>query len=79
MDTQLPDMHGWEMLAKIKEIGVFQNLPKIMIADHHASPDDHAFALTVGKVDVYLVKPISMAQLRQNVWMTLKNVEDVNH
>ena len=79
MDTQLPDMHGWEMLAKIKEIGIFQNLPKIMIADHQASPDDHAFALTVGKVDVYLVKPISMAQLRQNVWLTLKNFEDVNH
>lgn len=79
MDTQLLDMHGWEMLAKIKEIGAFHNLPKIMIADHHASPDDHAFALTVGKVDVYLVKPISMAQLRQNVWLTLKNFQDVNH
>lgn len=78
MDTRLPDMHGWEMLAKIKEIGTFQNLPKIMIADHQAPSDDYAFALTVGKVDVYLVKPISMAQLRQNVWITLKNSEDAN-
>lgn len=78
MDTQLPDMHGWEMLAKIKEIGAFPGLSKLMIADHHASADDEAFALTVGKVDVYLVKPISMAQLRQNVWMTLKNYDDTN-
>ncbi len=76
MGMQLPDMHGWELLAKIKEIGTFWDLPKIMIADHLASPDDQAFALTVGKVDVYLVKPISMAQLRQNIWLTLKNQQD---
>ena len=76
MGMQLPDMHGWELLAKIKEIGTFWTLPKIMIAEHLATPDDQAFALTVGKVDVYLVKPISMAQLRQNIWLTLKNQQD---
>jgi CheY-like chemotaxis protein len=72
MDFQLPDMHGWEMLAKIKEIGSFQDLPVIVIADHSSSSDNQAFALTVVKVEVYLTKPLSMAQLRQNVWMTLK-------
>jgi CheY-like chemotaxis protein len=72
MDLQLADKHGWEMLAKIKEIGTFESLPKIMIADYHSTPEDQAFALTVGKVDVYLVKPVSMAQLRQNIWLTLK-------
>lgn len=73
MSAKLPDMHGWEMLAKIKEIGTFQDLPKIMIADYQSSPESPVFALTVGKVDVYLVKPVSMVQLRQHVWMTLKN------
>ncbi|MBZ0298221.1 MAG: response regulator [Anaerolineae bacterium] len=73
MDLKLPDKYGWEMLAKIKEIGTFEHMPKIMIADHQSTPDDQAFALTVGKVDVYLVKPISMAQLRQNVWLTLQS------
>lgn len=76
MDMKLPDMHGWELLAKIKEIGTYEELPKIMVADHHSTPDDQAFALTVGKVDVYLVKPVSMAQLRQNVWLTLKHRQD---
>jgi CheY-like chemotaxis protein len=76
MDMKLPDMHGWELLAKIKEIGTYEEMPKIMVADHRSTPDDQAFALTVGKVDVYLVKPISMAQLRQNVWLTLKHRQD---
>jgi CheY-like chemotaxis protein len=76
MDLHLPDMHGWEMLAKIREIGLFEDMPKLMIADHHSSADDQAFAFTVGRVDAYLVKPVSMAQLRQNVWLTLKNRQD---
>ena len=76
MSMQLPDMHGWELLAKIKEIGTSWAVPKIMVADHLSTPDDQAFALTVGKVDVYLVKPVSMAQLRQNIWLTLKNQQD---
>jgi CheY-like chemotaxis protein len=73
MDLLLPDMHGWEMLAKIKEIETLKYLPVIVIADHSSPADNQAFALTVVKVDVYLVKPISMAQLRQNIWVTLKN------
>jgi CheY-like chemotaxis protein len=76
MDMKLPDMHGWELLAKIREIGTYEAMPKIMVADHLSTPDDQAFALTVGKVDVYLVKPVSMAQLRQNVWLTLKHRQD---
>lgn len=76
MDLQLPDMHAWEMLAKIKEIGAYDSTPKILIAEHNATGDDQAFALTVGKVDTYLAKPMSMAQLRLNVWLTLKNRQD---
>lgn len=78
MDFRLPDMHGWEMLAKIKEIDSLSELPIIVIADYSASSDDQAFALTVVKVDVYLTRPISMAQLRQNVWLTLKNTTYVS-
>jgi CheY-like chemotaxis protein len=73
MDFQLPDMHGWELLAKIKEIDSLSTLPIVVIADHSSTSDEQAFALTVVKVDVYLIRPVSMAQLRQNVWLTLKN------
>ncbi|MGQ9887003.1 MAG: response regulator [Aggregatilineales bacterium] len=78
MDFHLPDMHGWELLAKIKEIDSLSALPIIVIADHSASSDDQAFALTVAKVEVYLIRPISMAQLRQNMWLTLKNTTYVS-
>ncbi len=73
MDVQLPDMHAWEVLAKLKEIGSFQDLLKIVLADHRSKSDDQAFALTVGRVDLYLARPISEAQLRRNIWLTLKN------
>ncbi|MBZ0295462.1 MAG: response regulator [Anaerolineae bacterium] len=76
MDLQLPDMHGWQMLAKLNEIDFLRQLPKIIIADHSAASDTQAFALTVVKADIYLMKPVSMAQLRQNIWMTLRGNQD---
>lgn len=71
MDLQLPDMHGWEMLGKVKEITSLRELPIIVIADH-AGSNQQSFALSVAKVDVYLTRPVSMAKLRQNIWMALK-------
>ena len=73
MDLVLPDMHGWELLAKIREITSLKDLPVILIANHGVSADNQAFALTVVRVAAYLTKPISMAQLRQNIWLTLNS------
>jgi CheY-like chemotaxis protein len=73
MDLQLPDMHGWAMLGKVKEIDSLRQLTTVVIADHSSSPNEQTFALTVARVNVYLVKPVSMAKLRQNVWMALKD------
>lgn len=72
MDIQMPDMHGWEMLAKIREIESLNDLAIVVVADHSAPSDEQTFALTVGRVDSYLARPVSMAQLRQNIWLTLK-------
>ncbi len=71
MDLELPDMHGWALLSKVKEIGL-SHLPIILIAES-SSPDHQSFALGVANVDVYLVKPVSKARLRQNIWMALNN------
>jgi CheY-like chemotaxis protein len=71
MDLQLPDMHGWEMLGKVKEIASLHHLP-IIVMDGHSTPQQQSFALSVAKVDVYLVKPVSKMRLRQNIWMALK-------
>lgn len=74
MDLQLPDMHGWKMLGKAREVDSLRDIRVIVIGDHEAAPNEQTFALTVAKVDIYLLKPISMALLRQNVWMVLKEV-----
>jgi CheY-like chemotaxis protein len=73
MDLLMPDMHGWAMLGKVKEIDTLRQLTTVVIADHTAASNEQTFALTVAKVNVYLVKPVSMARLRQNVWMALKD------
>src|SRR5262249_43708848 len=72
MDLQLPDMHGWEVLGKAKEIDSLRDLVTIVLAEHSMS-NQQSLALAVAKVDVYLVKPVSKARLRQNIWMALKN------
>jgi CheY-like chemotaxis protein len=72
MGLQLSDMHGWEMLGKIKEVDFLRTLPVVVIAPSSATSNDQAFALTVAKVDVYLTLPVSMSRLRQSLWMTLK-------
>jgi CheY-like chemotaxis protein len=73
MDLLMPDMHGWAMLGKVKEIDTLRQLTTVVLADHTASQNEQTFALTVAKVNVYLVKPVSMARLRQNVWMAFKD------
>jgi CheY-like chemotaxis protein len=72
MDLHLPDMHGWELLAKLKELDLLDQLPVIVISEPSDAANQQSFALTVAKVNVYLVKPVSRARLRQNIWMSLK-------
>ena len=70
MDMQLPDMHGWEMLGKLREVEKLRHLPIILIADH-AMPEDASLTMAVSTVDVYLERPLSKARLRQNIWIAL--------
>ncbi|MCB9453642.1 MAG: response regulator [Anaerolineaceae bacterium] len=73
MDMQLPDMHGWELLAKLREIVDFSRFRVVVIAPASSGQNEQTLALGVAKVDVYLVKPVSLARLRQNIWMVLKD------
>ena len=72
MDLELPDIHGWALISKLKEIGPLRDLPIIVIAEQSTS-DRQSLAFTVANIDLYLVKPVSKARLRQNIWMSLKN------
>lgn len=64
IDLQLPDMHGWQMVGKLREIERLRELPIIVLADQ---PN---FGMTVAGVD-YLQRPISIARLRLNVYVAL--------
>jgi CheY-like chemotaxis protein len=64
MDIQLPDMHGFQLLGKLREIQELHDLP-IMIITNQTN-----FATTVAKVD-YLTRPVSIARLRHNIWVAL--------
>jgi CheY-like chemotaxis protein len=68
MDLQLPDMHGWQMLARLREISTLGDMVTVVIAEQGTSPDGQSFGLGVAKVNVFLVKPFSLARLRQNIW-----------
>ncbi len=68
MELQLADMHGWQMLARLREISTLGELVTVVIAEQGTSPDGQSFGLGVAKVSVFLVKPFSMARLRQNIW-----------
>lgn len=72
MDLQLPDMHGWEMLGKVREVEVLRNLAVIVIAEPSVTTDQ-SLSIAVAQVDAFLVKPLSKARIRQNIWAALKN------
>ena len=66
MDLNQPDMHGWQMINKIREITELRNLPITVLTDQ-----PH-IGMTVARVD-YLTRPVSIARLRQSVANALEN------
>ncbi len=69
IDIDLPDMHGWQMLSKIREIEALRDLPIMVITEQTN------FGMTVAKVD-YIQRPISIARLRHNIWVVLSGRSD---
>lgn len=68
MDLQLPQMHGWQLVSKVREIDSLRDVPVLMLAD------EVNIRMTVAKVD-YLMRPVSIARLRHSVWKILSNVQ----
>lgn len=64
MDMQMPDIHAWKMISKVREIDRLRDLPILIITDQAN------LGMTVAKVD-YLTRPVSIARLRQNIIGTL--------
>ncbi|HLA42170.1 MAG TPA: response regulator, partial [Aggregatilineales bacterium] len=66
VDLLLPDMHGYEMIAKIKKDPLTSKTPIIAMSTT-STKADVVFALHVAKVDDFLVKPIQPNVLRHKV------------
>ena len=72
MDLHLPDMHGWQMLSKAREILDLTKMRIIVLADVGVNEADDVLALTVARVHSLLIKPVGSKRLRRSVWAALK-------
>jgi|GEM_PF-1988251 len=71
VDLQLPDIHGYQVISKIRKDPLTAKMP-IIVTSRYNSEADVVFALYIAKVDEYLSKPVGAYTLRQRV-VTLLN------
>jgi CheY-like chemotaxis protein len=64
-DLYLPDMHAWQMIAKIQEISPYANIPVLVITDE-VMPTMRAFA------GEHISRPVSISRLRYYLWKALQ-------
>jgi CheY-like chemotaxis protein len=68
MDLQLRDMHGWQMLARAREI---RDLACIHVIAVGSAEDDKSSLTFAAGIDEFLVRPLNRTRLRQSIWMAL--------
>jgi CheY-like chemotaxis protein len=71
MDLMLPDAHGWELLSRLAEQGIQQQLMTVVLADATAT-SELSLSVAAPHVDLFLVKPISMKRLREQLWFAFR-------
>lgn len=64
MDLMLPDMHGYQMISKVKEIESLREMPIMLITN------EVNLSMTVARVE-YMTRPVSISRMRHNVWKVL--------
>ncbi len=74
LDLNLPDIHGWAFIKKLREIPHLANLPVIVISD---DANDMLLALKIVKVSAFLHYPIDLNQLREKILATLRDADSV--
>ncbi len=72
MDLTLPDNHGYEIVAFIRNNPELAHIP-ILIISALDTDTDRVFAFSIAKVKDYIVKPIKSNDLRRRVWRVLNN------
>lgn len=71
-DWNMPKMTGIELLRRVREDLVFQNIPFVMISAE-ATSENIAQAISL-HVSQYLLKPVSAAQLEQKIFPLLAGI-----
>ncbi len=66
IDLILPDMHGYEVIAKIRKDPLTSHTPIIALSSYN-SQADVVFALNVARVEDFMLKPIDPNVLRHRV------------
>jgi CheY-like chemotaxis protein len=64
-DLYLPDMHAWQMIAKLQEIAPYANIPVLVITDD-VMPTMRAFS------GEHITRPVSVSRLRYHLWKVLQ-------
>lgn len=64
LDLILPDLHGWEIIERMREQPNLRDIP-IVVVTALSSDIDRTFAVDVAGVYAYLTKPIDLTDLRQ--------------
>ncbi len=65
MDVNLPDMHGWNVLGRMREFQGLRSLPVIALANEYR-------VVPVDNVQL-VARPYSIAQIRYVIWSLLKS------
>lgn len=69
-DLTLPDMHGYEIVAFVRQNPELMNIP-IIIISALSSETDRLFAIYVANARDYIVKPLAPEEIRRRVWRVL--------
>lgn len=70
MELTLPDLHGYEIVAFVRNNPELAQIPIIIVASLD-SETDRALALTVAKVKDYVIKPFKVSEFRRRIWQLL--------
>lgn len=69
-DLKLPDMHGYEIVAHIRNNPDLRHIPIIIISAVNTEAD-RLFAFDTASAEDYVVKPFSGEEIRRKVWRVL--------
>lgn len=75
LDLMMPDMSGWDVYQRMKADDEMQNIPVIVITAR-AENIDKTLGLHIARVQDYITKPFSPAQLLNSIKRIL-NLDDV--